>query len=485
MPSNTNDRSAEPCFMNRRDVLRTAGLSAGALALSRCGCHATSGRTRAENNLNISTPLTKQVTWQDLELGLLYHFDLDVYMPGGSHHERSRREKLDANLYKPAQLDTDQWLEAAKAMGAKYAIFTATHHQGFLQWQSDAYPFGLRQVPWRNGKADIVKDFVESCRKVNIVPGIYIGIRFNAYWQVYNYKTNAGKGDDASKQRHYMRICEQMVEELCSRYGPLCEIWFDGGVLTPEQGGPDVLPIVETYQPDALFYHSLQRAEHRWAGSETGTTGYPCYSTMPTVASQIRAHTDSKKRTTLLKHGDPNGRVWCPAMCDAPIREHDWLWKPNAEHKLQPLDKLVDMYYNSVGRNANLIIGAVPDMNGLIPEADFKRYAALGEEIRRRFEKPLAQTKGRGTLLELNLKQPTGFNQLVIMEDITHGERVRDYVVDALLVDGNWQRVCAGESIGHKRIQFISDGARATKVRLRINQSIATPIVRELAIYDV
>jgi alpha-L-fucosidase len=66
-------------------------------------------------------------------LGFVYHFDLDVYMPGGHHHERSRREKLDLNLFNPTRLDTDQWLEAAKAMGARYAIFTATHHQGFLR----------------------------------------------------------------------------------------------------------------------------------------------------------------------------------------------------------------------------------------------------------------------------------------------------------------------------------------------------------------
>ena len=87
-----------------------------------------------------------------------------------------------------------------------------------------------------------------------------------------------------------------MVEELCSRYGPLCEIWFDGGVLTQQEGGPDLLPIVDKYQPNTIFYHSLERAEHRWAGSETGTAGYPCFSTMPNVASQLRAHKDRAKR---------------------------------------------------------------------------------------------------------------------------------------------------------------------------------------------
>lgn len=463
--------------MNRRDFFRVAGLGAAASFVPDFACG-------TESERNIPTPLPRQAAWQDFELGLVYHFDLDVFMPGGHHNERSRREVLDPELYNPARLDTDQWLEAAKAMGARYAILTATHHQGFLQWQSDAYPFGLRQAKWRNGKADIVEDFVESCRQCGIAPGIYIGIRFNAYWQVYGYEVNAGKGGDAAKHDRYMRACERMVEELCSRYGPLCEIWFDGGVITPEQGGPDVLPIVEKYQPGAVFYHSLDRAEHRWAGSETGATGYPCFSTMPTVASQIRAHTDPKERTTLLKHGDPDGRVWCPAMADAPIREHDWLWVPKSEHKLQPLEKLVNMYYDSVGRNANLILGAVPDTDGLIPEADFKRYAEFGDEIRRRFGKPVARTAGRGEVVELMLSGPGRFNHVAIMEDISRGERVREYVVEALVPGGKWVKVCDGISIGHKRIQKF-DALEAAKVRLRVTKSTAKPIIRDLAIYEV
>ena len=159
--------------MRRRDFLKTVGaVSVSAVAPSRL-CGAGGGR--------IVTPLAKQVCWQDYELGLVYHFDLDVYMPGGHQHERSRRERLDPGLYRPSKLDTDQWLEAARAAGARYAIFTATHHQGFLQWQSDVYPFGLRQIDWRGGKGDIVGDFVESCHKVGIAPGLYVGIRFNAY----------------------------------------------------------------------------------------------------------------------------------------------------------------------------------------------------------------------------------------------------------------------------------------------------------------
>jgi len=465
--------------VNRREFIRAA--TAGAWVAGNIGDRGIADETPASPTL--TRPLPRQIAWQRYELGLVYHYDLDVFMPGGHDHERSRREKLDPTLYNPAKYDMDQWLAAAKAAGCGYAIFTATHHQGFLQWQSDAYDFGLRQIAWRGGKADLVRDFVEACRKYGIAPGLYIGIRFNAYWGVYQYKLHGGRGGTPEEQAHYMRICERMVEELCTRYGPLCEIWFDGGVPTPRQGGPDVLPIVEKHQPDAVFYHSADRAEHRWAGNEAGTAGYPCWSTIPDAASQIRAHAGAGRRS-LLQHGDPDGAVWSPAMCDAPIREHDWLWVPNREHRLQPLDRLVGMYYQSVGRNANLILGAVPDTNGLIPEPDMRRYAELGAELRRRFARPIAETAGRGTSVELSLEKPSRCDHVIIAEDIALGHRVRAYIVEGLVGGETWRKLCEGTSIGNKRIQRF-DPVEVARLRLRVTQCAALPKIDRLAVYGV
>lgn len=182
-----------------------------------------------------------------------------------------------------------------------------------------------------------------------------------------------------------MRECEQIVEEICSRYAGLCELWFDGGVITPEEGGPVLLPIVDRYQPDMVYYHGPDRAHHRWPGTETGTTGDPCWSTVGSIESLYKNHSG---KFVELRQGDPDGAAWCPAMADAPIREHDWLWVPHTEQKLQPLDRLVSMYYNSVGRNANLMTGAVPNTDGLIDDCDLLRYKEFGNEIKRRFGLP-------------------------------------------------------------------------------------------------
>ncbi|MEJ2049790.1 MAG: alpha-L-fucosidase, partial [Calditrichota bacterium] len=217
-------------------------------------------------------PTPAQLAWQDAEVGVIFHFDLPV-AAGEFAPNNSGKKRLDPAKYNPRELDTDQWLEAAKTAGARYAVFTATHFNGFLQWQSDLYPYGVKQSPWRNGRGDVVADFVNSCHKYNIQPALYLSTHCNAYWTVWNHYVDWGAGRGTPQQAAFNRVAEQMTAELCSRYGPLLEIWYDAGVKTPAEGGPDVLPIVEKYQPDIVFYHNKQRADHRWIGNEDGYAG--------------------------------------------------------------------------------------------------------------------------------------------------------------------------------------------------------------------
>jgi len=119
-------------------------------------------------------------TSRNYEVGLLYHFDLTTYREDNTDHSGGK-PPIDPTVFTPTELNTDQWLEAAQAAGAKYAIFTASHETGFTNWQSDLYPYGVKHTAWRNGKADIVGDFINSCHKYNIAPGLFIGLRFKAH----------------------------------------------------------------------------------------------------------------------------------------------------------------------------------------------------------------------------------------------------------------------------------------------------------------
>ena len=436
----------------------------------------------AEDDTNaITKPLPRQAVWQDCEVGAIFHFDMPLFAEGGRTHENSIHQTWDPGIYNPQQLDTDQWVAAAKAMGARYAVFTATHFNGFLQWQSDLYPYGVKQAAWRNGKGDLVADFVESCRKAGIKPGLYMSCFRNAWWKVDRYRVDYGKGGE--RQATFARTCERMFEELCTRYGPLLQIWFDAGNLSPEEGGPHLLPIADRHQPEMVFYHSPQRREHRWIGNESGFAGYPCWATMPDLETAEQMHKGKGQQwREMLQHGVPSGTLWSPGMVDTVMRNHHWFWVPNSEHKIEPLDRLVQFYYDSVGRNCNLVIGLTPDPSGLLPEPDFQRCAEFGAAIRRRFSTPIAETHGAGNQVVLKLPKPQAIDHVSVMEEITQGERVRANTVEGRTADGSWQELCTGVSIGHKRIQQFAP-VEVAEVRLTVTKSVARPLVRNLAVY--
>lgn len=433
---------------------------------------------------NLPKPTPAQVRWQKCEMGVIYHLDMPT-VAGLRVANNATRKILDPQLYNPKQLDTDQWLAAAKAAGAKYAVFTATHFNGFMQWQSDLYPYSLKQAAWRGGKGDIVADFVESCRKADILPGIYLSTHRNAYQTVWGHYVNWGKGRGTEKQAAYNRIAERQTEELCSRYGDLVQIWYDAGVKTPEQGGPDVLPIFEEHQPDSVFYHNAQRSDHRWIGNEAGHAGYPCWATMPGPEQGELCHNSPVWRKCLHR-GDPNGTYWSPGMVDVPLRHgrsgHDWFYHTRSNEGQIPTSKLLTMYDRSVGRNATFVLGLVIDPEGLVPEPDMKRMEEFGSALQTRFSKPVGQTAGRGNVLELRLDKPHPIGQIIIQEDITGGERIRKYEVDALVGGDKWRKIAEGQSVGHKRIERV-EPIEVAALRLRATETQAEPIVCNLTAY--
>ena len=432
-------------------------------------------------------PNKAQLAWQKAELGAVFHYDLHVFDNKKYRQTGTTGNRInpipDHQIFNPKHLDTDQWIKAIKKAGFKFALLTATHETGFALYPSDVNPYNVKTLKWKDGKGDIVRDFVNSCRKYGIQPGIYVGIRWNSFFGVHDFKVNGTGEFQKKRQAYYNQMVEGMVTELCTRYGPLFEIWFDGGASHPDLGAPDVLPIVKKYQPDCLFYHNNQLAEARWGGSESGTVPYPCWATFPTPYSH--SGDTNADHINLLKHGDPDGAYWMPAMSDAPLRgyngRHEWFWEPGDEEHIFPLEELMHMYYNSVGHNSTLIMGLTPDPRGLLPEADAKRLEEWGAAIKKNFSKPIASTSAKGDQIVLSLDNPQTISNIVIQEDITMGQRVRAYCIQAY-TKRQWKIIAQGESIGHKRIHPIQP-IEVEQLKLVIDQKILPPIIEQFSVY--
>lgn len=438
---------------------------------------------------DVPFPTQAQLEWQNAELVAVFHYDLHVF--DGKRYIQSENRITpieDINIFNPQHLDTDQWVKSAKDAGCKIAVLTATHETGFALYQSDVNPYCLKALKWRDGKGDIVKDFVESCRKYGIKPGIYIGIRWNSFYGVYDFKVNGDNKFAENRQEHYNLMCEGMVDELMSRYGDLAMVWFDGGAHGPEKGGPDVLSIFEKHQFNCIFYHNTQRADIRWGGSEIGAVPYPCWGTYPFPYSHsTNQKIVFKNNFQLLKEGDQDGKYYMPAMSDAPLRgyngRHEWFWEPDDERHIFPLDQLLDKYYKSVGHNTSLILGLTPNADGLMPIDDVERLKEFGDEINRRFSNPIASTCGVNRKINLKLPEKQKINQIVLMENIAKGERVRKFMIEGKTNKG-WQTIFEGSCIGHKFIHQFND-LEVSSVRLNILESKGQTEIKKIEVFNI
>ncbi len=435
---------------------------------------------KARRSIPLPRPTASQLAWQNASLGMFFHYDLQVAYPHKNITDLVKEAEKSPWL-EPVKLDTDQWLAVAHSMGAKYAVYVAKHASGYLFFQSKAYPFGLRQSTWLAGRGDVVKMFIASCAKFGIKPGLYCTLSTNNYLQVQRGLVRKGHGGNVNAQIRYAHTCEQIEAELWGNYGPLFYCWFDGGVLPANRGGPNLVPLLKRLQPDMVCFQGPFGAPGgltRWIGNERGIARYPCWSTVADNSKQFAGS------APFAGSGDANGTLWDPAEVDISVLQGDhWFWRPHAVNKLLTLHHLVQIYYDSVGRGCNLIVNAPINEHGVVPATVARRLAQFGAEIHRRFKHPIAETAGRGATIELKLSRAQAINNVMIMENIRDGQRIRRYEVDGLK-GGKWGVLCHGESIGHERLQQFQTTV-VSAVKLVVLDSIGKPEVRRLAIFDI
>lgn len=430
-------------------------------------------------------PTPAQLGWQEAELVAMFHFDLHLFdAPGEKHRHYDQganrlRKFSGTDAFNPTEIDVEQWVRTAVAMGAKAAVMTSCHENGLRLWQSDANPYSLKTTRWGDGKRDLVREFVEACRKHGLKPGLFHCQRWNSLLRIHDYKPMP---DCPMTQAAYYRMIEKEIEELTSRYGELFMLWFDGGGLTPDQGGADILPVFEKNQPGAIYYHSDQRRDLRWAGNEGGVSAPECSSNIDLA----KTRTHNKSPLSYWGSGDPDGPDFAPALADTPLRArggHEWFWEPGEEKLILPLRDLVSKYEKSVGRNATLVIGITPDNRGLVPDADATRLKEFGDAVRAKYGAPPATTSGTGAETTLAIPAGAKIDRVVFGENTRLGERVRAFVLEGRENAGApWQKLAAGKVIGHKRIETF-DARPLSEIRLSITASRGAPKIASLAAF--
>lgn len=401
-------------------------------------------------------PSADQLRWQNLEFGMFIHIAPNTWQ---------NREYDDLSTPLSAinpDIDTDNWAQCAVNLGARYVVFVAKHAGGFCMWQTKTTPYSIAHTPWEHGHGDVLRNLSASCQKHGLKLGVYVSPR-DAY-------LGAGTGGickTPALQAKYNAIYREQLTEVLSRYGEMVEVWFDGSIVVP------VGDILRKYAPHAAIFQGPY-ATIRWVGNENGFAPYPLWDGESTA--------DARSGVSTALDSDADGAAWMPVECDVSIRRPNWFWSTTDVRNLMTLDQLVEVYYRSVGRGAQLLLNVPPNTNGHIAEEDFARAKEFGAEIRRRFGAPQAVTTGRGETVVLDLAKPGRIDHVVLEEDCRFGQRVRAFRVEGRSA-GQWLQLGTGTSIGHKRILPVV-AHDCSAIRLVVTESEGEPHIQRLAVFN-
>ena len=418
----------------------------------------------------LAKPTPQQLAWQEAELTMFLHFGVNTFTDRewGDGTE-------DPGIFNPTELDTRQWVQAAKDAGFKYMILTAKHHDGFCLFPSKYTEHSVKNSPWKNGGGDVVRELADSCREAGLKLGLYL-----SPWD----RHEPSYGDSPAYNQHF----RNQLTELMTNYGEVAEVWFDGACgegpngKRQEYDWQSYYEVIRRLQPDAVI--AICGPDIRWVGNENG------------VARETEW---SVQEPNPDRHLHATGKVWYPAECDVSIRP-GWFWHADQDAKVKSLEHLLDIYYKSVGRNSVLLLNVPPNNRGLIADPDVQRLREFRAVLDQTFATDFAEGKsavnavdGRGDtywspaddttegVLEVDLGEPVTFNVAMTKEYIAFGQRVEAYSIEAW--DGQvWKNIAEGTTIGHKKLDRFPD-VTASKLRLTIRRSQATPLIRAFGVH--
>ncbi|MGA2657749.1 MAG: alpha-L-fucosidase [Verrucomicrobiota bacterium] len=406
----------------------------------------------------LPVPTPQQVAWHEAGVGLFFHWAPNVYQGTEGDNRSTPRDRIN-----PDRFDAHQWVQAVKAANAGYMIFVAKHVGGYCAWQTRTTDYSLKTSPWKQGHGDMLAELARACQAGNVRLGVYLCPRDDTQ--------GAGDGGRASspeKQAAYNAIYRQQLTEILTGYGPMFEMWFDGGNIVP------INDLIDQFAPGIIAFQGRRTGGSRWVGTEHGFAPYPCWNTIDWKPGE----------TPKEGAGSPDGNVWCPAECDVSILRPNWFWSEGSDRRILSLDDLIDIYYMSVGRGVNLLLNATPDTHGAVPAAQMNRLREFGDEIRGRFAKPLYATRGEGNTLSLDLGGEKTIDHIILREDIRGGERIREFLVEGRRAGGNWTALARGAQVGSRQIIPIPAIA-VTGLRLTVQDSAAPVTIRELSVFHV
>lgn len=306
---------------------------------------------------------SKQAEFLKWEFGLFMHFNMATF----TEREWANGYE-DPASFSPEKLDCNQWAEVAKEAGMKYAVLTVKHTGGWCLWDSkytsshDITAF----KNYKNGKGDIVREFVDAFRKRGIKVGFYYCFPGD-YTGRWGNILPEGKpnlhGLPPEAEGDYVGFIKNQLTELMTAYGKIDLIWIDQySQKYTHSAWPEIRRHIKSHQPQCLV---IGNNAHNY--EESDILGY--------------------EYSYLMKKGKDHSKALPPADNTKPTEVCDqigpgWFWSTEENSaNLKSAEGIIEILTLSNNRSANYLLNVAPDNTGLIPEHSVLRLMEFRDLI--------------------------------------------------------------------------------------------------------
>ena len=288
------------------------------------------------------TPTDRLAWWREARFGLFIHWGpvslkgTEIgWSRGGERRGTGGKGPIPVdvydNLYKefnPVEFDADEWVQIATNAGMKYLVFTTKHHDGFCNFDSALTEYKITNSPF---KRDIVKELADACHKGGLGLGFYYS---PPDWHHPDYRTD--------NHQRYIEYLHGQLRELCTNYGKVDILWFDGlGGTAKDWGSEDLIKMIRSLQPGIII---------------NNRPGLP--EDFDTPEQRVGAFQIDRAWETCMTIGT------------------QWAWKPN--DRIKSLKQCLHVLITCAGGDGNLLFNVGPMPDGRIEPRQVERLDEMG-----------------------------------------------------------------------------------------------------------
>lgn len=476
-------------------------------------------------------PDKNQFRYQKEELAAFCHFGPNTFneIEWGEHYG----DKKPSEIFTLKQdFDAETLVKTLKDAGFKKLIVTAKHHDGFCIWDSKYTEYDVAASGYKdaNGQSDILAEISKACTDQNMDMGLYLSpwdIHDESYgYYDENHKPTDKEHDHLDYNEYYdNQLKEILGNEKYGNKGHFVEVWMDGakgnGANAQEYDFKRWFNTIQEnegikagYDADCMLFGAEAYTTVRWIGNELGIAGKDTWS-KSTVDKEKNTINSNKQGNATV--GFEDGNQWTVPEADARITS-GWFWG-TTKNTPKTMDELSDMYFNSVGHNATLLLNIPPNNQGTVDKAILDRVTEFGNNIKETFKTNLAKAEGAtvkvsevrgndetfkpGNMVDENddtywttndgnksgeilidLGEKKNFDVVSIEEAIQNGQRINKYKVEYREGDsGAWTVLEEGQTIGAKRLCRTSEvSAKQIKITVETKDG-KVPMISEVGVY--